>query len=69
MGRVKRSRTHHGIRDNSRKMRTRAHTQDLDQIHADLARGKPDPLLPSVGEVADEMPGGAQFFCIECRYY
>ena len=50
-------------------MRTRAHTQDLDQIHADLARGAPDPLLPAVEEIADELPGGAQFFCTECRYH
>ncbi|KAL1920622.1 uncharacterized protein VTP21DRAFT_999 [Calcarisporiella thermophila] len=64
MGRIRRSRTHKSIRDNSRKFRTRRYTKDLDQIHEDL---KPEnqkkfneiPIDP-------DLPGLGQFYCIAC---
>lgn len=49
---VGRKRSHHSIRDNSRRSRTRARTRDLDLIHKDLATNAPVATgldLPGMG--------------------
>ncbi|KAJ1920133.1 hypothetical protein H4219_001506 [Mycoemilia scoparia] len=64
MGRLRRSRTHKGIKDISKKYRTRRRTKDLDQIQEDLkpenrerlARREEDPDLPGLG----------MHYCVEC---
>lgn len=56
---VGRKRQHHSIRDNSRKVRTRARTLDLDQIFKNVA-------APQVQEINTELPGSGQFYCIGC---
>jgi hypothetical protein len=38
MGRLARSRKHHGIRDNKRKFQTKTRTKDLDQIQSDMLK-------------------------------
>ncbi|PHZ13830.1 uncharacterized protein RHIMIDRAFT_250030 [Rhizopus microsporus ATCC 52813] len=64
MGRLRRKRTHHSIRDNYRKQRTRAYTRDLDQIHDDL---KPDNYEKMKHQEVDtDLPGLGQHYCVEC---
>lgn len=58
---------HRGIRDNSRKFRTRARTKDIDQIHADLVPEKRKALENQ--PVDPELPGCGQYYCIECAKY
>jgi bud site selection protein 20 len=59
---VGRKRKHHGIRDMSRKYRTRNYKKDLDQIQSDLQN--PEKLDRSLDI---DLPGLGQFYCIECR--
>lgn len=62
--RVRRSRTHHGIRDIYRKYRTRNYARDLDQIHEDL---KPENLEKIKNQPLDpDKPGLGQNYCVEC---
>ncbi|RUS18431.1 hypothetical protein BC937DRAFT_88782 [Endogone sp. FLAS-F59071] len=64
MGRLRRSRTHHGIRDVSRAMRTRAFVKMLDQVHEDL---KPDNAAKLTNQPIDaDIPGLGQHYCISC---
>ncbi|KAG0166502.1 Bud site selection protein 20 [Apophysomyces sp. BC1034] len=64
MGRLRRSRTHHGIRDHYRKYRTRNYTRDLDQIHDDI---KPENVDKFKNQAIDtDKPGLAQNYCVEC---
>ncbi|KAL9548081.1 hypothetical protein MBANPS3_005863 [Mucor bainieri] len=64
MGRLRRKRTHHGIRDNYRKQRTRAYTRDLDQIADDL---KPENVDKKKNQEIDtDLPGLGQHYCVEC---
>ncbi|KAM3582066.1 hypothetical protein VKS41_005497 [Umbelopsis sp. WA50703] len=67
MGRLRRSRTHHGIRDISRKFRTRAYTKDLDQIHDDL-KGENLAKLKNQPIDADKT-GLGQHYCVHCARY
>lgn len=64
MGRLRRKRTHHGIRDNYRKQRTRAYTRDLDQIHNDLKPENIDKMKHQ--EIDTDLPGFGQHYCVEC---
>ncbi|KAI9020729.1 hypothetical protein CLU79DRAFT_755224 [Phycomyces nitens] len=64
MGRLRRSRTHHSIRDNYRKYRTRNYTRDLDQIHDDIKPENADKLKNQ--EEDPDKPGLGQNYCIEC---
>ncbi|ORY07462.1 hypothetical protein K493DRAFT_273488 [Basidiobolus meristosporus CBS 931.73] len=65
MGRLRRSRTHRGIRDISRKYRTRRRTKDLDQIHEDLKTENTEKLLATQKGDAD-LPGLGEHYCIQC---
>lgn len=62
--RLRRKRTHHGIRDNYRKQRTRAYTRDLDQIHGDLKPENYDKMKNQ--EIDTDLPGLGQHYCVEC---
>jgi bud site selection protein 20 len=64
--RLRRSRTHHGIRDNSRKFRTRAYTKDLDQIHEDLKEGNVDKMKNQ--PIDADKTGLGQHYCVPCAY-
>ncbi|KAI8979062.1 hypothetical protein BDF20DRAFT_867427 [Mycotypha africana] len=64
MGRLRRKRTHHGIRDNYRKQRTRAYTRDLDQIHDDLKPENVEKIKHK--EIDTDLPGLGQHYCVEC---
>ena len=64
MGIYRRSRTHKGIKDLSKKCRLRRLTKDLDQIEQDLIPGNKDRLLKEV--ISEDLPGGGQFLCVEC---
>lgn len=62
--RLRRSRTHHSIRDTYRKYRTRNYTRDLDQIHDDI---KPENAQKLKNQPLDpDKPGLGQNYCIEC---
>ncbi|ORY99990.1 hypothetical protein BCR43DRAFT_511133 [Syncephalastrum racemosum] len=64
MGRLRRSRTHHSIRDTYRKYRTRNYTRDLDQIHEDI---KPENIDKFKNQAVDaDLPGLGQNYCVEC---
>lgn len=64
LNRLRRKRTHHGIRDNYRKQRTRAYTRDLDQIADDL---KPENIdKKKHQEIDTDLPGLGQHYCVEC---
>ncbi|KAI8378047.1 uncharacterized protein BYT42DRAFT_572534 [Radiomyces spectabilis] len=64
MGRLRRSRTHHSIRDTYRKYRTRNYARDLDQIHEDV---KPENAGKLKNQPVDpDKPGLGQHYCIEC---
>ena len=68
MGGVQRKkRIHCGIKDFSKKCRTRRRTRDLDQIQEDLLRQKKNPsaTLP----VDLELPGLGQYPCVECNVF
>jgi hypothetical protein len=64
--RLRRSRTHRGIRDISRKFRTRAYTKDLDQIHDDLKEGNVEKLKNQ--PVDADKAGLGQHYCVYCAY-
>ena len=64
MGIYRRSRTHKGIKDLSKKCRLRRRTKDLDQIERDLIPGNKERLLKEV--VSEDLPGGGNFLCVEC---
>ncbi|KAF7732862.1 Bud site selection protein 20 [Apophysomyces ossiformis] len=67
MGRLRRSRTHHGIRDQYRKYRTRNYARDLDQIHEDIKPENVDKLKNQ--PIDTDKPGLAQNYCVECARY
>ncbi|KAI9140276.1 hypothetical protein BKA69DRAFT_1081169 [Paraphysoderma sedebokerense] len=67
MGRLRRKRNHHGIRDLKRKFSTKNRTKDLDQIHEDLQPGAVEKLKNQ--EVDIDLPGLGQFYCVECSRY
>jgi hypothetical protein len=64
--RLRRSRTHRGIRDNSRKFRTRAYTKDLDQIHEDLQEGNVEKMKNQ--PIDADKAGLGQHYCVHCAY-
>ncbi|KAI8084559.1 uncharacterized protein BX664DRAFT_337259 [Halteromyces radiatus] len=64
MGRLAKARKHRGIRDVSRKYRTRNYTRDLDQIHDDI---KPENAIKLKNQEIDtDKPGLGQHYCVEC---
>ncbi|CAO3682769.1 unnamed protein product [Umbelopsis ramanniana] len=67
MGRLRRSRTHHGIRDISRKFRTRAYTKDLNQIHEDLKEGNIEKMKNQ--PIDADKTGLGQHYCVPCARY
>ncbi|KAI0342966.1 hypothetical protein BDW22DRAFT_1300311, partial [Trametopsis cervina] len=68
MGRLRRSRTHHAVRDVHRGARTRARTRDLDQIQ--LIDLDPKNRAKLEAQPLDyERPGLAQHYCVECAKY
>ncbi|KAG0327388.1 hypothetical protein BGZ99_007718 [Dissophora globulifera] len=64
MGRLRRSRAHHGIRDIQRKYRTKRYMRDLDQIHDDIQPENASKFEKP--ELDPELPGLGQFYCIPC---
>lgn len=64
MGIYRRSRTHKGIKDLSKKCRLRRRTKDLDQIERDLLPENRERLLKEV--ISEDLPGGGNFLCVEC---
>lgn len=64
MGIYRRSRTHKGIKDISKKCRLRKRTKDLDQIQTDMLPQNIDRLLKD--SLDEELPGGGEFLCVEC---
>ncbi|CAG8503540.1 2499_t:CDS:2 [Ambispora gerdemannii] len=77
MGRIRRSRTHKGNKDHSKKYRTRKYTKDLDQIHDDLLKleGKNSSEKLHQGQeqpphdIDPDLPGLGQHYCIACARY
>ncbi|KAH8556039.1 hypothetical protein BGW37DRAFT_479582 [Umbelopsis sp. PMI_123] len=67
MGRLRHSRTHRGIRDVSRKFRTRAYTKDLDQIHEDLKEGNYEKMKSQ--PIDADKTGLGQHYCVPCARY
>ncbi|KAI9484667.1 hypothetical protein BDB00DRAFT_125225 [Zychaea mexicana] len=66
MGRLRRSRTHHGIRDIYRKYRTRNYARDLDQIHDDI---KPENVDKYKNQALDpDKPGLGQNYCVDRHF-
>ncbi|GES88426.1 zinc finger protein 593-like [Rhizophagus clarus] len=60
MGRVGRSRTHKGNRDQYRKYRTRNYAKDLDQIHEDVTKvteNGGDETILKLQEWNEDLPG------------
>ncbi|KAG0230691.1 hypothetical protein BGW42_000809 [Actinomortierella wolfii] len=64
MGRLRRSRTHRGIRDIQRKYRTRQYMRDIDQIHDDIQPENAHKFEKP--EMDPDLPGMGQFYCIPC---
>ncbi|KAL7747662.1 hypothetical protein RI367_006951 [Sorochytrium milnesiophthora] len=62
MGRIRRKRMHHSIRDIKRRVATKNRTKDLDQIHDDLK--KKEALKTQEPNI--ELPGLGQHYCVEC---
>eukprot|EP00158_Paraphelidium_tribonemae_P004068 Partr_v1_DN26547_c1_g3_i1_m3523 putative Zinc finger protein len=67
MGRLRRVRTHKGIKDISKKFRTKRRTKDLDQIEKDLEPQAFEALKTQ--ELDADLPGLAQFYCVHCSRY
>ncbi|CAG8705226.1 18889_t:CDS:2 [Acaulospora morrowiae] len=78
MGKIRRSRTHKGIRDHYRK--TRNNVKDLDQVHEELRRleekicideqGSGGNVVPDEDQASDlELPGSGKYPCIPCARY
>lgn len=53
------------IRGEKSKSKTRRHTRDLDQIHADIHKEKHLDQYKST-KTAEELPGLGRFYCVEC---
>jgi bud site selection protein 20 len=53
------------IRGADSKSKTRRHTRDLDQIHADIHEEKHLAQYKDTKAVED-LPGLGQFYCVEC---
>ncbi|CAG8449083.1 6171_t:CDS:2 [Ambispora leptoticha] len=76
MGRIRRSRTHKGIKDYSKKYRTRKYTKDLDQIHEDLKKSQEKTNNEKLNQeqeqqqlphdIDPDLPGLGQHYCIAC---
>ncbi|KAI9183964.1 hypothetical protein H9P43_003017 [Blastocladiella emersonii ATCC 22665] len=67
MGRLRKKRNHHGIRDIKRKVSTKNRTKDLDQIVVDL---EPANAVKLANQEFDlDLPGQGQHYCIECARY
>ena len=69
MGRLRRSRTHKGIKHTKKQFRTRRRARDLDQIHEDLKsikEGRKPAPLPADDDSALELPGMGNHYCTEC---
>ncbi|KAI8901291.1 hypothetical protein BC833DRAFT_548248 [Globomyces pollinis-pini] len=61
---VGRKRSHHGIRDIKRGLKTKARTRDLDNIFEDM---KPENKIKLQNQAVDpELPGFGQHYCVEC---
>ncbi|KAI9221177.1 bud site selection-related protein, partial [Blastocladiella britannica] len=67
MGRLRKKRNHHGIRDIKRKVSTKNRVKDLDQIHEDLVPEKAELLAKQPFDL--DLPGQGQHYCIECSRY
>ncbi|KAJ3370944.1 hypothetical protein AMAG_01966 [Allomyces macrogynus ATCC 38327] len=67
MGRLRKKRNHHGIRDIKRKVSTKNRTKDIDQICDDL---KPENIDKWKNQAFDlDLPGQGQHYCVECARY
>ncbi|KAF2814252.1 uncharacterized protein BDZ99DRAFT_495771 [Mytilinidion resinicola] len=53
------------IRGSQSKKKTRRHTRDLDQIHADLTDGKHLEQY-KLAHAVEDLPGLGQWYCTEC---
>lgn len=53
------------IRGQDSKKKTRRHTRDLDQIHADLHKEKHLDQYKGT-KAAEDLPGLGQWYCVEC---
>ena len=53
------------IRGQDSKKKTRRHTRDLDQIHADIHKEKHLDQYKNT-KAAEDLPGLGQFYCVEC---
>lgn len=53
------------IRGEKSKKKTRRHTRDLDQVHADLRDAK-HLAQHKDAKPAEDLPGLGQFYCTEC---
>lgn len=53
------------IRGSLSKKKTRRHTRDLDQVHADIASKKHLQQHLDL-KAPEDLPGFGQFYCIEC---
>ncbi|ORZ40153.1 hypothetical protein BCR44DRAFT_1424511 [Catenaria anguillulae PL171] len=67
MGRLRKKRNHHGIRDIKRKVSTKNRTKDLDQVCEDLKPGNAEKLANQPFDL--DLPGQGQHYCIECARY
>ena len=56
------------IRGQNSKKKTRRHTRDLDQVHADLHNEKHLAEFKDAKPVED-LPGLGQFYCVECAKF
>jgi bud site selection protein 20 len=53
------------IRGEKSKKKTRRHTRDLDQVHADLHSERHLALFKDT-KLSEDLPGLGQFYCKEC---
>lgn len=53
------------IRGSESKKKTRRHTRDLDQVHADLASKRHLQQYHDT-KAPEELPGFGEFYCVEC---
>ncbi|OLY81050.1 Zinc finger protein 593 [Smittium mucronatum] len=67
MGRLRRSRTHKGIKDVTKKYRLKRKTKDLDQIQQDLMPENKEKIENA--DLDADLPGQGQHYCIECNKY
>lgn len=64
-GPYRRKKTHKCDKEISKKFRLRRRTKDLDQIENDLKPENRDRVLREA--VDEDLPGGGNFLCLECR--